>query len=426
MKILILNATVCDPQSALNSKKCDLLVSNGMIEDIQPSSKSFFKTSTVKSFDASGCMISPGWFDMRASLREPGLEFKETLESGAQAAAAGGFTSVACLPDTEPAMQSKADMEYVLRKSDTLPVHIFPYGAITKNRAGIELNELYDMHQAGAVAFSDGNRTITHAGVMLRAMQYAGNFGGLLMSHAVDPDIAAGGTMHEGQTSVRLGLKGIPNIAEEIMVARDIELIRYTGSALHFSHISSKGSVDLIRKAKKQGLPVTADVAVANLVFTDELLLTFDSNYKLSPPLRSKTDQKALWDGIADGTIDCIITDHQPEDTEHKDVEFEYSAPGMIQLQTAYSLLQMHKPASVPVETLVQALSINPRKILKQHPISVAKGNKAELTLFDPSGSWELNDKTNRSKSKNTPVWGTKLKGKVIAIINKDQLIKNA
>ncbi len=425
MKILILNATVCDPQSALNGKKCDVLISNGMIEEIHPSAKKIFSKGGIKSLDANGQFISPGWFDMRASLREPGLEYKETLESGAKAAAAGGFTSIACLPDTEPAMQSKADMEYVLRKSDSLPVNILPYGAITKNRAGEELNELFDMHQAGAIAFSDGNKTIAHAGVMMRAMQYAANFGGLLLSHANDPHIAAGGSMHEGQVSVSLGLKGIPNIAEEIIIARDLELIRYTGNALHFSHISSKGSVDLIRKAKKQGLQVTADVAVANLIFTDNTLSTFDSNYKLSPPLRSKTDQKSLWDGIADGTIDCIITDHQPEDTEHKEVEFEYAAHGMTQLQTAYSLLQMFKPASITTEMLVRALSINPRKILKQENISLTKGSKAELTLFDPKGTWELNEKTNRSKSKNSPVWGTTLSGKVIAIINKDQLIKN-
>lgn len=423
MKITILNAIVCDPQSAYHGKKCDLLISNGTIEDIQFSGKLSQKTNTQ--WDVKGALVSPGWFDMRASLREPGMEFKETLKSGASAAAAGGFTALACLPDTQPALQSKADIEFVLRKSETLPVHIFPYGAITKDREGTDLNELYDMHQAGAKAFTDADKTIMHAGVMMRAMQYAANFGGLLFSHALDKNIVTGARMHEGATSVTLGLKGIPNIAEEIIVARDIELARYTNVAIHFSHISSKGSVELIKKARKQGIAITADVAVANLVFTDEQLRGFDSNYKVLPPLRSKADQKALWGGLSEGVIDCIVSDHQPEDTEHKDLEFEYAAYGMIQLQTAYSLLNTHKPKDFSEAQLVEALAIKPRKILKIDVPKIAAGAQAELTFFDPQQNWNYTEQNNFSKSKNSPVLNQELKGKVLGIICKDQLIKN-
>lgn len=423
--MLILNATICDAQSAFNGKKCDVFINQGVIEDISLSSKKQRTSGNVKTWDLTGHFMSPGWFDMRASMREPGLEHKETLVSAAHAAASGGFTTVACLPDTEPALQSKADIEFIFRKAESLPINILPYGAITKNRMGKDLNELYDMHQAGAIGFTDGNRTISDAGIMMRAMQYAADFNGLLLSHALDQSLSGGASVHEGITSTNLGLKGIPNIAEELMIARDIELVRYTGNALHFSHLSSKGSVELIRKAKKQGLPVTADVAVANLVYTEDALHSFDTNYKQSPPLRSATDLKALWQGIADGTIDCIVSDHQPEDTEHKELEFEYAANGMIQLQTAFSLLCMHKPQTVSLDTIVQALTVNPRRILRQPPVSLSVGSKAELTVFNPTTTWVYNEKTNHSKSKNSPVYGQTLTGKAIAIINKDQLIKN-
>lgn len=422
MKLLITNALICDPQSAFNGKTCDLLIHNGIIEQVQPAGKA---PREGKTFDAKGACISPGWFDMRAALREPGHEFKEDLASGAQAAAAGGFTSVACLPTTQPAIQSKADIEFIYRRAEALPIHIFPYGAITKDREGKDMNELYDMHQAGAVGFTDGNRSIAHAGVLLRAMMYAKTFSSMLLNHAEDTDLSAGGRMHEGPVSTGLGLKGLPSIAEELVIVRDIELAKYAEVPVHISHISSRGSVELIRKAKKQGVQVTCDVAVANLVYTDESLTGFDSTFKLNPPLRSKADRKSLWDGLADGTIDCIVTDHHPEDVEHKDVEFEYAAPGMIQLQTAYALLNMHAPKGFTTDMLVQALSVNPRKILKRDALKIEKGAQAELTVFDPGANWTYDLAANRSRSRNSPVLNTTLKGKCIAIINKDQLIRS-
>ncbi len=424
MKLLITNAIVCDPQSAFNGKKCDLLINNGIIEDIKLSSKNNFDAIS-KTFDAKGAFISPGFFDMRAALCDPGFEFKEDITSAANAAAAGGFTSIACLPTTQPPIESKADIEYIYRKAESVPVNIFPYGAITKNRKGAEMNELFDMHKAGAVGFTDGNKTIDDAGVMLRVLLYGKIFGSLMLNHCEDKDISAGGLMHESTMSTSLGMKGITPIAEELIIIRDIELAKYAEAPIHISHISSKGSVEIIRKAKKQGAKITCDVAVANLIFTDEKLKSFDSNYKLTPPIRSLSDQKALWEGLIDGTIDCITTDHHPEDDEHKNVEFEYASFGMIQLQTAFSLLNMYAPKTFTTDKLVQCLSINPRNILKLNNIKIEKGCKAELTIFDTNTTWMYDKKNNRSKSKNSPVLNTELKGKAIAIINKDQLIKN-
>ena len=424
MKLLIINATVCDSQSAYNGKKCDLLINNGIIEDIQPSNKNSFD-AVAKTFDAKGAFISPGFFDMRAALRDPGFEFKEDLSSAAKAATAGGFTSVACLPTTQPPIETKADIEYIYRKAESLPIHIFPYGAITKNRKSEEMTEMFDMHKAGAVGFTDGNKTIDDAGIMLRALLYGNIFGGMMLNHCEDLDICAGGYMHEGVMSTSLGIKGITPIAEELIIIRDIELAKYAEAPIHISHISSKGSVDIIRKAKKQGAKITCDVAVANLIFTDENLKSFDSNYKLTPPLRSLSDQKALWEGLIDGTIDCIVTDHHPEDDEHKNVEFEYASYGMIQLQTAYSLINMYAPKNFTNDILVKCLSTNPRNILKVDNIKIEKGSKAELTIFDKETIWMYDKKSNLSKSKNSPLLNTELSGKVLAIINKDQLFKN-
>lgn len=422
MKLLITNAIICDQHSAYHGKKCRVFISQGIITDIQLASKKDSDTSTrgFTVIDANGATLTPGFVDMRTTLREPGFEYKETLQTAALAASAGGFTTITALPNTYPVMQTKADMEYVSKRAQTLPVHILPYGALTKNCEGNDMNELYDMHQAGAVGFTDANKCIMHAGVMMRSLMYAKIFGGLVLSHAEDTNLSSGGRMHEGLTSVNLGLKGIPNMAEEVIIARDLELAKYTQAPIHFSHISSKGSVELIKRAKKQGIAVTCDVAVANLAYNDEALNTFDSNFKLNPPLRSKADQKALWEGLNDGTIDCIVTDHCPEDVEHKVVEFEYAAKGMIMLQTALSLLLQHKPQNITKEVVINALTHNPRAILKQTQVSINTGNMASLCLFDEKAKWTFDAKTNQSKSQNSPVYNQVLTGKVMATFNKN------
>ena len=426
MKLLITNATICDLQSAYHGKKCDILIVNGIIETIQPVSakQSITAKSVNKTIDAQGAFLSPGLVDMRATLREPGFEFKEDLTSAANAASAGGYTHITALPNTLPVIQHKADLAFIAAKAQNLAVHILPYGAITKNCEGMEMNELYDMHQAGAVAFTDANKSIMHSGVMMRALLYSKIFNGLIITHAEDTNLSTGGQMHEGVNSVNLGLKGIPNMAEEIMITRDIELAKYTNAPIHFSHISSKASVEIIKKAKKQGVAVTCDVAIANLVYTDEALTEFDSNFKLNPPLRGKADQKALWDGIGDGTIDCIVTDHCPEDIEHKVVEFEYASKGMIMFQTALSLLLMHKPQQINTEIIIKALTQNPRQILKQTPVIVKAGSAADLCLFNPKTTWRYQTSNNLSKSANSPVLGQTLTGKVLATVTKNTLYK--
>lgn len=423
MKLILLNATIVDPTSSFHLKKCDLWIQNGVIESIQLSSKKAFQHETTKNWDVKGAFVSVGWADMRTSLREPGFEFKEDLASGAQAAASGGFTVIACLPNTEPPIQHKSAIEFVYRRAQSLPVHIIPYGVVSLHRKGEEMAELYDLHKAGAVGFTDANQSIADAGLMLRALQYSTLFGGKILVHANETNLSAGGRMHEGITSTHLGLKGIPALAEEVVIARDIELAKYANAPIHFAHLSSKGSVELIRKAKKQGIQVTCDVAVAHLCYTDENLQTFDTNYKVTPPLRSKTDQKALWDGLIDGTIDCIVTDHAPEDIEHKQVEFEYAATGMIGLQTAYSQLLAAAPKNFTETHLVQAIAKNPREFLRRS-LSISKGAPAELTVFSPSGKWEYTDATNYSKSKNSPVLNQTLNGRILGIVNKDQLLK--
>ena len=426
MKLLITNAIICDLQSAYHGKKCDVLIVNGIIDTIQTVStkQSITAKSTTKTLDAQGAYLSPGLVDMRAALREPGYEFKEDLISAANAASAGGYTHITALPNTLPVLQHKADLAFIAAKAQNLSVHILPYGAITKDCQGLEMNELYDLHQAGAVAFTDANKSIMHSGVMMRALQYSKIFNGLVITHAEDTNLSAGGQMHEGVNSVNLGLKGIPNMAEEIMIVRDIELAKYTDAPIHFSHISSKSSIDIIKKAKKQGVAVTCDVAIANLIYTDEALVNFDSNFKLNPPLRSKGDQKALWDGLLDGTIDCIVTDHCPEDIEHKLVEFEYASKGMIMFQTALSLLLMHKPQQINTEVIINALTQKPRQILKQVSVSISAGSNADLCLFNPKTTWLYHAKNNLSKSGNSPVLGQMLTGKVIATVTKNTLHK--
>lgn len=421
MKLLINNAIVCDPQSAWHGKKCAVTVIAEKITQIKTATPST-KITGYKIIDAKGAYLIPGLFDMRANLCEPGFEHKETLASAAKAALYGGFTHVAALPSTKPVTQTKAQIQYVLNQAEQLPIHILPYGATTKNMQGEELNELYDMHQAGAIAFTDGNNSIMHTGVMMRALLYSKIFNGLILTHAEDTHLSTGGMMNEGNVSVNLGLKGVANIAEEMMVARDIELAAYNQAPIHISHISTKGSVELIRKAKKRKIAITCDVAVAHLVYTHNLLETFDSNYKINPPLRTDVDKKALWDGIADGTIDCIVTDHKPESVEDKTVEFGYAATGITMLQTALSLLQMNKPNNILFDKVISALTANPRRVLKQNAVIIGVNEAADFCLFNPNENWVLNNKTNQSKSNNNPELNNTLTGKITTVITKNQL----
>jgi dihydroorotase len=413
MKIIVKNATLVDPSSAHNGKTLDILIEDGQIKKIGKSISE--KEATF--IEGNGNFISPGWCDMRANFCEPGYEFKEDLESGMKAAMAGGFTAVAILPETKPVLHSKAVIEFIKGKTQNAGIDVLPYGAITHDLDGLNLAEMFDMKNSGAIGFSDGNNTIANAGVMLRALLYVRNFDGFILSHADDIDISNKGKMNEGVTSVMLGMKHIPSIAEELIIARDIELLKYTGSRIHFSHISTVGSVKLIAAAKSQGLKITCDVAIANLVYDETCLMDFDTNFKVNPPLRTKEDIEALIKGINEGTIDCIVSDHHPGDDEHKVVEFDNASNGMNTLQTFYNLL-LKLEGKISWDKLIEVISINPRRILGLPPISLTEGNPANYTIFNPELNWEYNASTNLSKSKNTPLYNTILKGKIIAIGN--------
>lgn len=421
MKLLISNAEIIDMNSPFHGKICDVLVHAGRIEKISPSTK---KDPVIpkgyKHIKAQNQYLMPGLMDMRADFCDPGLEHKETLESGAKVALSGGFTDVALLPSTKPPRDSKIGIDYVKNKSIQLPINLHPYGCLSKDRNGVDIAEMYDMFQTGAVGFTDGNRSVQHSGLLLRALIYNKIFGGVCLVFPEDKFLSEGGKMHEGDVSTSLGLKGVPSLAEELMVHRDIELVKYSQGKLHFSGISSKGSVEIIRKAKKQGIAVTADVCFANLCFTDENLKEYDSNFKLVPHLRGKSDQKALWEGVQDGTIDAIVSNHHPQDKENKALEFEYALPGMITLQAMLPILWHSKPKFVSHEKLIQALSFQPRQILNIQQSEIKVNEEANFILFDPKLTWLY--EFNHSKSENTPFLKTQITGAITHVFCKNQL----
>jgi dihydroorotase len=363
--------------------------------------------------------VSPGWLDVGVYAADPGYEHREELRTAAEAAAAGGFTAMACFPNTDPALHTKSEILYVKNKAAELPVHCYPIGAISQGCEGKDLAELFDMHAAGAVAFSDGKRSVQDAGLLLRALQYAKAFNGLVINVPHHKTIAAGGQMHEGLMSTSLGLKGLPVLAETLMVQRDLSLLEYAEGRLHIHLISTAKSVELIRTAKKAGLPVTCSVAVVNLCFTDEKLADFDSNWKIVPPLRSHKDTAALLEGLADGTIDFICTNHTPWHEEAKNLEFPYADFGMIGLETAFSLSQTFLAKHLSLQDWVEKMSLAPRRVLGLPIPKIAEGERAELTVFDPELEWVLGEKDIRSKSKNTPFVGQTFTGKVLGVICK-------
>ena len=343
MNLLIRSATITDPGSPFNQQVADVLIENGIITKIGSGI-----TADIEIVDAVGKHLSPGFFDLNCNIGELGLETKEDLFTGTQAAVAGGFTGLALMPNTQPPVHSKAEVEYLLNRAKNNLVDVYPLGAISYKREGRDLAEMYDMFNSGAIAFTDGNRPVQDAGLMERALLYAKGFGAIIFSYPEDSAIAGKAKVHEGEVSTMLGMKGIPTLAEELIIARDLYLAEYTGSRIHFSTISAGRSVDLIREAKRKGLTVTCDVAAHHLVLTDEALLGFDSQYKVKPPLRTQSDADALIAGLKDGTIDAIVSQHTPHEIEFKDVEFEVAEFGMTGLQTAFSLAVQ---AQIPVKT---------------------------------------------------------------------------
>ncbi len=412
MRILICDAEILDSTSKHHLERKNILIENGIISFIGSSTPQADKVITGKDLKA-----SKGWFDMFAWFGDPGFEVKEDLESGTHAAAHGGFTGVALLPNTKPAIQTKNDISYLLSGNSRRITEVFAIGSVTKNNLGEDLTEMIDIHTAGAVAFSDGLKPIWQADIMLRSLQYLRKFDGLLINKPEDLRLNRFGVMHEGKTSTGLGMKGMPRLAEEVMVARDLQLLEYAGGKIHFANISTPNALKMISKARKSGLRVSCDVAAHQFVLDDSRLHDFDTNCKVNPPLREQTDIQALIAGLKDGAIDAIVSSHQPHDEECKKLEFDYASFGMTGLQTVLPFMQ-EISGKTGWETLIEKVTTNPRKILNLDDIPVRKGNNANMTVFDPEATWVFDEKTNMSKSQNSPLLGKELKGKVVAVFN--------
>jgi dihydroorotase len=420
MKILIQQGTITDPTSPFNGTKQDILIESGIIRDIQPT----ISAEADKVITGNQLHLSPGWVDVFAHFADPGYEYKETLETGSRAAAAGGYTDVFVIPNTKPVIDTKSQAEYISQKSKNLPVTIHPIGAISKGAEGKDLAEMYDMRSSGAVAFSDGLNPIQSAGILLKALQYVKAFEGTIIQIPDDKTVGANGLMHEGIVSTRLGLPGKPMIAEELLVARDIKLVRYAESKLHFTGVTSPRSLEYIRRAKDSGLAVTCSVTPYHLFFSDEDLMQYDTNLKVYPPLRTKSDVEILRQAVLDGTIDCIASHHLPHEYDSKVLEFEYAKYGMTGLETTYAAVKTALPA-LSESRWVELVSTNPRKIFGLPATAIQKNVQACITIFEPGTPVNITATTFLSKSKNSAFTGKTLQGRVKGIINKETLFLN-
>ena len=365
----------------------------------------------------------PGLFDMHVHLREPGREDEETIETGCDSAAAGGFTGVACMPNTNPAIDSAEVVKFIKAKSSSHLVDVYPVAAATLGRKGEALSPMAELNEAGAVAFSDDGNSIANAKILRFAFEYSNMYGLPIIEHCEDPSLTCG-SMNEGITSTFLGLPAIPSFAEDLIVMRDILVAEYTGGKIHIAHISTKNAVEMVRLAKKKGLNITAEVAPHHFTLTEEALKSYDTNYKMNPPLRTKDDVDAILSGLKDGTIDCIASDHAPHSIEEKEMEFQYAPNGILGLETSLGLSiseLLHKKI-LTIEQVIEKMSVNPRKILKLPVPKIAKGEKANLTILDPNLVWQVEVNTFKSKSKNSPFDKKLLTGKAVAAINNSKM----
>lgn len=416
--LLLRQVNVLDPGGPLHNATTDLhIVSGRLVKAGQRLPKGDAEVLQVK-----GLHVSPGWVDLRAHFRDPGEEYKEDLQSGLDAAAAGGYTAVAVLPSTRPVVDNRASVEYLLRKGLGHPVQVLPIGALTKGGAGEELAELYDMQQAGARAFSDDLNPLGNARLMMLALQYALNFDGRVMALPLDADLAANGQMHEGMMSTRLGVPGIPAMAEAVRLARDLQLLEYTGSRLHVDTLSTAAGVQLVREAKARKLRITASVAAHHLMLDDGVLRGFDTVYKVMPPLRSPEHIDALREGVKDGTIDSIVSDHRPEDIEHKRIEFGQAAFGAIGLETAYAVANTALKSMVTPRRLLERFCHGPRTVLGLPVPHLVEGEPLEATFFAPEHRWQFTRDAIVSRSGNSPFIGHRFIGKAMGIVAKGQV----
>jgi len=407
-------------------KTTDIRITDGIIKEI---SSGLDAADGEQVYDANGSYISGGWMDMHVHFREPGYEHKETIETGCRTAMFGGFTEVACMPNTKPAVHTRDVVEFIKNKSKNQLVEVHPIGCVTKERAGKSIAEMSDMMQGGAVAFSDDGDPVYNSQVMRVALEYSSMLGVPIINHEEDLDLSRPGHMHEGIVSTRLGLEGSPGIAEETMIARDILLAEFTGGHVHVAHISTRKAVDLVRQAKAGGVNVTTEVCTHHFDLTDEEVdrRHFDTHVKMHPPLRTQDDVDAMIEGLIDGTIDVICTDHAPHSVEEKEVEFIYAPNGIIGLDTAWSICvnRLLKPGLMNLEQVLEKLVIKPREILNLDIPSIKKGNKANLTLFNTDEEWTYTAGEVRSKSKNSPYIGETLTGRATALYNKGRFAEN-
>ena len=402
MSLLLRNGRVLDPGSALDGVQ-DVLVEDGRIARVGPGLEA---PAGARVVDATGKVVCPGFIDMHVHLREPGQEYKETVASGTRAAAAGGFTAVCCMANTAPVNDNRAVTDYILAKARVEGVvRVYPIGAVTRGLEGAELAELGELAEAGCVAFSDDGRCVANAALYRRAMEYALPFGVPVISHAEDPHLARGGAMHEGLVSTELGLTGQPTAAEDVMVARDILLAELTSAHVHIAHLSTAGAARLVREAKARGVRVTAEVTPHHLLLTDEAVRSYDPNTKMAPPLRSKAHVEAVREALADGTIDCIATDHAPHELAEKEGEFAAAASGIVGLETAVPLLldRLVRAGIVDLPTLVARLSTGPARLLNLPGGRLAVGAPADLTVLDLEQPWTVEPRRFRSRGRNTP-----------------------
>lgn len=404
-----------------------LRISDGKIaeigDDIEPA-------ENERVYDADEAYCSPGWMDMHVHLREPGYEHKETIETGCRAAAFGGFTEVACMPNTNPPIHTRDVVEFIKSKSEKLPVEVHPIGCVSKNRKGKAIAEMADMQDGGAVAFSDDGDPVFNSQLMRVALEYASMLGMPIINHEEDLKLSRPGHMHEGDVSTRLGLDGTPGIAEEVMIARDILLSEFTEGHIHVAHISTAKAVELVRRAKADGVNITTEVCTHHFDLTDEEIerQNFDTNFKMHPPLRTQEDVDAMIEGLADGTIDAICTDHAPHAIEEKEVEFMYAPNGIIGLETAWpvtvrSLLETN---NMSLQEVLKKMVDNPRKILNIDIPEIKEGESANLTIFNTDEMWTFDEQQVRSKSKNSPYLGTEMTGRALGIYYKGQFVENS
>jgi len=411
MKILLKSCTIIDPESPFHLKVKDLFIIGQTIEKIGIA----LNDKADKTIEMDNLHVSIGWYDAKVNFQDPGLEYKEDINSGIKSAELGGMTAVSLTPNTSPTLSNKTQIEYAIKKANFSAVDVHPYGTLTELGEGKNIAEYYDMSQAGAVGFTDGHKPVS-AGIMYRALLYMKNISSRVISFPYDHSIFGKGQVNESKASLMTGLKSIPSISEYLIVERDLSLTEYTNGKIHFSGISTSESIDLIRKAKAKGIEVTADVYAHHLNYNDESVLGFDSNFKVLPPLRTENDRLALIAGVKDGTIDFICSDHAPEDTEHKDLEFDLANFGMIGTQTLFS--SINNISELSLTEKISCISNKPRQIMGLDIPTIKEGNIANLTLFNPKLNYILEKSHLASLSSNTPLLGTSLTGKALGIIN--------